>query len=253
MVSLIRKPLTLAWVCLTLFFVLFPLTLAKPGLPMLLKADEPANYLMAVSLWRDGDLRCDPQDIERLFHEFTPRTDNLFLMSEDGWKTVHFSAPLVYPLFAAPAAGLFGANGLIGVYNLMGGTRFIQNLMTGLPLEPLGIVVVMMAVLIVLGMFMDWIGVLLLTMPIFVPVIVALGFDPIWFGVIFCMNMQISYMTPPFGPAAFYLKGVAPPEISLHDIFNSLWPFIGLQAVGLTIVLLFPQIALWLPAAVFRN
>ncbi len=113
MVSLIRKPLTLAWVCLTLFFVLFPLTLAKPGLPMLLKADEPANYLMAVSLWRDGDLRCDPQDIERLFHEFTPRTDNLFLMSEDGWKTVHFSAPLVYPLFAAPAAGLFGANGLM--------------------------------------------------------------------------------------------------------------------------------------------
>jgi tripartite ATP-independent transporter DctM subunit len=147
----------------------------------------------------------------------------------------------------------FGANGLIGVYNLMGGTRFIQNLMAGLPLEPLMIVVVMMAVLIVLGMFMDWIGVLLLTMPIFVPVIVALGFDPIWFGVIFCMNMQISYMTPPFGPAAFYLKGVAPPEISLHDIFNSLWPFIGLQAAGLTIVLLFPQIALWLPAVVFRN
>ena len=147
----------------------------------------------------------------------------------------------------------FGANGLIGVYNLMGGTRFIQNLMTGLPLEPLGIVVVMMAVLIVLGMFMDWIGVLLLTMPIFVPVVVALGFDPIWFGVIFCMNMQISYMTPPFGPAAFYLKGVAPPEISLHDIFNSLWPFIGLQAVGLAIVVLFPQIALWLPAVVFAT
>ena len=111
----LRKPLTLTWVCLTLFFVLFPLTLAKPGLPMLLKADEPANYLMAVSLWRDGDLRCESQDIERLFHEFTHRSDNLFLMSEDGWKTVHFSAPLAYPLFAAPAAGLFGANGLIAL------------------------------------------------------------------------------------------------------------------------------------------
>jgi tripartite ATP-independent transporter DctM subunit len=145
----------------------------------------------------------------------------------------------------------FGANALIGVYNLMGGTRFIQNLMTGLPLEPLGIVVVMMAVLIVLGMFMDWIGLLMLTMPIFVPVIVALGFDPVWFGVLFTMNMQISYLTPPFGPAAFYLKGVAPPEISLHDIFNSLWPFIGLQVLGLTIVLFVPDIALWLPALVF--
>ena len=113
--SALRKPLTLAWVCLTLFFVLFPLTLAKPGLPMLLKADEPANYLMAISLWRDGDLLCDSQDIERLFHEFTHRSDNLFLMSEDRWKTVHFSAPFVYPLFAAPAAGLFGANGLIAL------------------------------------------------------------------------------------------------------------------------------------------
>ena len=102
----LRKPLILTWVCLTLFFVLFPLTLAKPGLPMLLKADEPANYLMAVSLWRDGDLRCESKDLERLFHEFTHRSDNLFLMSEDGWKTVYFSAPLVYPLFAAPAAAV---------------------------------------------------------------------------------------------------------------------------------------------------
>ena len=115
MLSALRKPLTLAWICLSLFFVLLPLTLAKPGLPMLLKADEPANYLMAVSLWRDGDLRCESPDIERLFHEFTHRSDNLFLMSEDGWQTVHFSAPLVYPLFAAPAAGIFGANGLMAL------------------------------------------------------------------------------------------------------------------------------------------
>jgi tripartite ATP-independent transporter DctM subunit len=145
----------------------------------------------------------------------------------------------------------FGANALIGVYNLMGGTRFIQNLMAGLPLEPLAIIIVMMAVLIALGMFMDWIGILLLTMPIFVPVVVTLGYDPVWFGVLFCMNMQISYMTPPFGPAAFYLKGVAPEGVSLHDIFNSLWPFIALQALGLAAVLLFPQIALWLPRIVF--
>ena len=142
----------------------------------------------------------------------------------------------------------FGANALIGVYNLMGGTTFIQNLMEGLPIGPIGVVLVMMAVLIVLGMFMDWIGILFLTMPIFVPTIVSLGLDPVWFGVLFCMNMQISYLTPPFGPAAFYLKGVAPPEISLKDIFNSLWPFIGLQVVALLLVLSFPEIALWLPS-----
>ena len=96
-------------------------------------------------------------------------------------------------------------------------------------------------------MFMDWIGICLLTMPIFVPVVITLGYSPIWFGILFCMNMQISYLTPPFGPAAFYLKGVAPPGIELGHIYNAMWPFIALQACGLALVLLFPEIALWLP------
>jgi tripartite ATP-independent transporter DctM subunit len=141
----------------------------------------------------------------------------------------------------------FGATALIGVYNLLGGDTFIKGLITGLPLPPLGIIVVMMAVLMVLGLFMDWIGICLLTMPIFVPVVIALGYSPIWFGILFCMNMQISYLTPPFGPAAFYLKGVAPEGINLSDIYRALWPFIGLQAIGLAIVLFFPEVALWLP------
>ena len=146
----------------------------------------------------------------------------------------------------------FGANALIGVYNLMGGTGFIQDIMTGLPFAPLTIILMMMLILIVLGLFMDWIGILLLTMPIFVPIVTALGFDPIWFGVLFCMNMQISYLTPPFGPACFYLKSVAPPDIELGEIFRAMWPFIGLQVVGLLIVLLFPEVAQWLPRMVFE-
>jgi tripartite ATP-independent transporter DctM subunit len=142
----------------------------------------------------------------------------------------------------------FGATALIGVYNLMGGNVFVKNLITGLPFAPLGIIGVMMAVLMVLGLFMDWIGITLLTMPIFVPVVVALGYDPVWFGILFCMNMQISYLTPPFGPAAFYLKGVAPPGIELGHIYQAMWPFIALQAIGLALVLFFPEIALWLPS-----
>jgi tripartite ATP-independent transporter DctM subunit len=141
----------------------------------------------------------------------------------------------------------FGATALIGIYNRMGGDTFVEGLITGLPLGPLGIIMVMMAILIVLGMFMDWIGICLLTMPIFVPVVITLGYSPIWFGILFCMNMQISYLTPPFGPAAFYLKGVAPPGIELGHIYNAMWPFIALQACGLALVLLFPEIALWLP------
>jgi tripartite ATP-independent transporter DctM subunit len=141
----------------------------------------------------------------------------------------------------------FGANALIGIYNIMGGTVYMKGLITGLPYDPIVIVLIMMGVLVVMGTFMDWIGICLLTMPIFVPVIVALGYDPVWFGILFTMNMQVSYLTPPFGPACFYLKGVAPPDISLNEIFNAMWPFIGLQVIGLGLVLFFPQIAMWLP------
>jgi tripartite ATP-independent transporter DctM subunit len=142
----------------------------------------------------------------------------------------------------------FGATVLIGVYNLLGGIRYIHDLMNGLPFDPIIIIAMMMGILIVLGLFMDWVGVLLLTMPIFVPIIKQMGYDPVWFGILFCMNMQISYLSPPFGPAAFYLKGVAPADISLQDIYRALWPFILLQIIGMSLVLFFPQLALWLPA-----
>ena len=79
----------------------------------------------------------------------------------------------------------------------------------------------------------------MLTLPIFVPIITQLGYDPIWFGVLFAINMQVSFLSPPFGPAAFYLKGVAPPEITLGDIFASLWPFILMQLTVLAIMLSF--------------
>lgn len=138
------------------------------------------------------------------------------------------------------------ASALIGVYNLMGGSRFVQGMILGLDVSPLLIILLMMSILIFLGMFMDWIGIALLTMPIFVPIVIGLGYDPVWFGVVFCMNMQVSFLSPPFGPAAFYLKSVAPPDITLMDIFASVWPFILMQLVALALVVLNPQIALWL-------
>src|SRR5829696_4816414 len=98
----------------------------------------------------------------------------------------------------------------------------------------------------VLDFFMDWIAILLLTSPIFVPTIVALGYDPVWFGALFNMAMQIAYLTPPFAPACFYLKSVAPPGISLDEIFAAMWPFVGLKAVALALLVAFPGIATWL-------
>lgn len=139
----------------------------------------------------------------------------------------------------------FGASALIGVYGLIGGTRFVGELMTNLPIGPLGVIAVMMLIVFVLGMVMDWIGICLLTMPIFVPLVSQLGFDPVWFGVLFCVNVQMAYLSPPFGPAAFFLKSVAPPDVSLQEIFASLVPFIALQAIALGVLLFWPPLALW--------
>jgi tripartite ATP-independent transporter DctM subunit len=146
----------------------------------------------------------------------------------------------------------FGSSALIGVYTLAGGTQMIQSALTAFPFGPIGVLILIQAVWIVLGCFIDWIGILLLTAPIFVPVAVTLGYDPIWLGVLFCMNMQISYISPPFGPAAFYLKGVSPPEVSIGDIFRSILPYLGLQFVALGLLIAFPQIALWLPSTMAR-
>ncbi len=146
----------------------------------------------------------------------------------------------------------FGSSALIGVYTLAGGTKLIQDAMANLPVGPLGVIIVINLIWIVLGCFIDWIGILLLTAPIFVPVAQKLGFDPVWLGVLFCMNMQISYISPPFGPAAFYLKGVVPPGITLGDIFASIWPYLALQVVALGLVIAFPQIALWLPSTMVK-
>jgi len=140
----------------------------------------------------------------------------------------------------------FGASTLIGAYTLAGGPRWIGSLITGLDVAPIVIVLLMMLVFLFLDAFMDWIGTALLCMPIFVPIIKQLGYDPIWFGILFCINMQVSFLSPPFGPAAFYLKSVAPPDTELVEIFKSFGPFVVMQILVLALVLLFPELALWL-------
>lgn len=152
---------------------------------------------------------------------------------------------------------IIGAVSFVGIYNLIGGGDFMRSLFSGLDLPPRGIIFVMMGILVILGTFMEWIAILFITVPIFAPVVQdmapALGMDPawaaVWFGVLFVMNIQIYFLSPPFGPACFWLKSVAPPEVTLQEIFRAVIPFIGLQITGLMLVLFFPEIALWLPQA----
>jgi tripartite ATP-independent transporter DctM subunit len=168
------------------------------------------------------------------------------------WKTLASAVADTTRVTAMLYWLFFGSSALIGVYTLAGGTKLVQDVMASLPVGPIGVIIIIQIVWIILGCFIDWIGILLLTAPIFVPVASALGFDLVWLGAMFCLNMQISYVSPPFGPAAFYLKSVAPSDVTLSQIFGSVWPFLGLQVLALILVLIFPQIALWLPSTMMR-
>ena len=148
-----------------------------------------------------------------------------------------------------------GASALAAAYTLVGGPTFIANLIVNADLPTMGVILVMMLIFLIMGMFMDWIGIVLLIMPVFLPIVLKLPveelgffgsiepkFVAIWFGVVFTMNMQVSFLSPPFGPAAFYLKSVAPSNISLTDIFQGFLPFIGVQLLALAVLLMFPGI-----------
>jgi TRAP-type mannitol/chloroaromatic compound transport system permease large subunit len=102
-------------------------------------------------------------------------------------------------------------------------------------------------ILVLLGLFLDEIGIILLCVPIFLPIVTDLGFDPVWFGILFLVNAQMDYITPPFGYTLFYLRGVAPEGVSMGDIYRGVVPFVMLQALGLALCMIFPQIILWLP------
>ena len=155
----------------------------------------------------------------------------------------------------------FGATMFVGFFIVKGGQDFVANSILGTGLPPYGILALMMVILFVLGMFLDWVGILLLTVPIFLPILTALpwsgiagiaGVKPddvsLWYGVIFMVNMQMAFLSPPFGYSLFYLKSVAPKEITMAMIFRSAMPFIGLQALGNLMCIIFPQIILYLPS-----
>ena len=141
---------------------------------------------------------------------------------------------------------IVGAVSLVGIYNILGGTRFLGGLLTAIELPPIGIIIIMMLIIFCLGTFLEWIAIVFITVPVFTPVVAQLGYDPVWFGILFAMNIQIYMLSPPFGPACFYLKSVAPKDVTLQEIFLSILPFIGLQIIGLALVMAFPQIALFL-------
>ena len=125
------------------------------------------------------------------------------------------------------------------------GGELVEKMILGLPFGPWGILIAIQGFYIIMGVPMDWLGILLITGPVVIPIVKELGFDLIWFGILFDVNMQIAYLSPPVGAAMFYLKSVAPKDISMGDIFRAAIPFAGLQLIGLILIMVFPEIVMW--------
>jgi tripartite ATP-independent transporter DctM subunit len=140
-----------------------------------------------------------------------------------------------------------GARGFSQVLAYVGATQAMAQFVLALPVHPLVIMGIMQVVLLILGCFMDSAAIILLTMPIFVPAIISLGFDPVWFGAISVLNIEVGLITPPFGVALYTMKAVAPPQYSMSDVISSAVPFIFLQVLAIGICMMFPSIVMWLP------
>jgi tripartite ATP-independent transporter DctM subunit len=169
---------------------------------------------------------------------------NWQVLEETLRKTLSVSCMFMWVILAALC---FGA-----VFDGLGAVHAIENLfIKRWELSPWHVLVMMQLTYILMGMFLDDTAMLIIVAPLYVPLVIKLGFDPVWYGVLYTITCQIAYMTPPFGYNLFLMKAMAPPEISLANIYRSIVPFVLVMIVGLTIVIIFPEIALWLPGIYF--
>lgn len=158
-------------------------------------------------------------------------------------ETTHLTTMVFIILVGATAFGL--------VFRGMGGDRYLTELILGANLSPGMFLALVMVVIFIAGFFIDFIEITFIIIPVVVPIFQHLQVDLLWLGILFAMNLQTSFLTPPFGFALFYLKGVAPPEVTTAHIYRGIIPFIIIQLIGLTLVVFFPQMATWLPVVVF--
>lgn len=169
---------------------------------------------------------------------------NFKVMEETLRKTLGISCMFMWIILAALA---FGA-----VFDGLGAVKAIEGFFIGqLELGPWEVLIIMQLSFLLMGTFLDDTAMLVIVAPLYIPLVKLLGFDLIWYGVLYTITSQIAYMTPPFGYNLFLMRAMAPPEISLKDIYVSIIPFVGVMLLALTLVMVFPQIALWLPSLVY--
>jgi len=147
---------------------------------------------------------------------------------------------------------LIGASMFSLVFRGFGGDVVVEEFLLNLPGGTISAMLIVMAIIFFLGFFLDFIEIIFVVVPIVSPILIAMGFDPLWLGVMIGINLQTSFLTPPFGFSLFYLRGVASKEIKTKDIYLGVMPFIGIQILGLSLIWIFPQIVLWLPYLIFK-
>lgn len=162
------------------------------------------------------------------------------------WKTFLENCYVTLRITSMIIVIAIGSNLFTGAFLNAGCGQVITDLLMGLGLGRWGIFITVLVIIFFLGMFIDWIGILLITIPIFSPILLSLKFDPLWVGLVICVSLQISFLTPPFAYSIFYLKGIAP-EIELADMYRGIVPFVALQFVVVILTILFPDVTLWLP------
>jgi tripartite ATP-independent transporter DctM subunit len=163
------------------------------------------------------------------------------------WKVIKESCFGTLRLSSMVVWIIIGGTAFTSLYTAIGAVDFIRDIIATLPVSRYIILFGMQLVLFVLGMLLDPGGIIMICTPVFVPVIKTLGFDPVWFGLLFIVNMEMAYLTPPFGFNLFYMKAIVPSNITMGDIIRSVVPFVGIQALCLIICILIPEIATWLP------
>ena len=163
------------------------------------------------------------------------------------WQVLRDSLETTVKLTGMGLWILIGANIYLNIFNSLGCQELVTSLVLGMPGGQNGILLMMMFIILLLGMVMDDWAIIMLCTPLYIPIINELGIDKLWFGVLFIVNIQIAYLTPPFGFVLFWLKSVLPADVSMGDVYKSVGPFILLQLLGLTLVFIFPEIATWLP------
>jgi TRAP-type mannitol/chloroaromatic compound transport system permease large subunit len=172
-----------------------------------------------------------------------------------------FSGRLSWPVLRDTVRGAFVTSAMVFLilifaqpfglaFRGLGGERLVQDAFAAVPGGLNGQIAFLMLLLFVLGFFLEWIEISYIALPLFLPIFHAAGADMAWISILVAVNLQTSFLTPPFGWALFFLKGVAPPSVKTSDIYRGVIPFIGLQLLALALVFFFPQLATWLPNAI---